>query len=106
MKNRYVREIRRIATNFSLRNAPTGYNIDSKSLIFKIICDLKKRKLVVYNKIDGQFLFVSPTDTLKTFFKKDETKNKIVPVPILNKNLVWKNHTENYSINSPAIVAA
>jgi len=106
MKNRYVREIKRIATNFSLRNKPTGYNIDPKSLIFQIICDLKRRNLIEYKKIDGQFLFVSPTDSLETFFRKDETENKISPVPVLNKNLTWKNHTENYHIKSPAIIAA
>jgi len=106
MKNKYVREIRRIVANNSLRNKPTGYSIDSKSLIFKIICDLIRRNLIVCNKSDGQFLFVSPADILKTYFRKSETENRITPVPALNRNLIGNDRTENLRFKFPVIIAA
>jgi hypothetical protein len=62
--------------------------------------------MVECNKIDGQFLFVSPTERLKIAFRNVKTENQIKHIPELNSNPVWKRHTENNQVNSPVIVAA
>jgi hypothetical protein len=106
MKNKYVREIRHIVANYSLTNSSTGYHIDSRSLTYKIVRDLIKRNLVECNKIDGQFLFVSPGDSMKIAFGNVKTENQTPPIPELNSNLIWKSHTENNQVNLPVIIAA
>jgi hypothetical protein len=106
MKNKYVREIRHIVANYSLRNSATGYHIDSRSLTYKIVRDLIRRNLVQCNKIDGQFLFVSPAESMKKAFRNIKTENQTTQVTELNNNLIWKSHTENSQVNSPVIIAA
>jgi hypothetical protein len=106
MINKYVREIRHIIANYSLRNNATAYHIDSRSLTFKIIRDLIRRNWIEPKYVNGQFLFVSPADILKKVFRTSEIKNKVSAVPVLSKKFIWKNHTENYHVKSPVVIAA
>jgi hypothetical protein len=106
MKKRYVREIKHIYANYSLRKNATGYNINSKSIISKIIRDLIKLNWVDCKCCDGQFLFVTPSNNMKEILRKSETENKATMVLSLNKNLILNNNTLNLKFKSPAIIAA
>jgi len=80
MKNKYVREIRRIVANYSIGNSISIYQIDITSITYKIVRDLIRRNLIKCKKIEGRSLFVIPTNISKTFFKKGVTKNIISPL--------------------------
>lgn len=78
MKKKYLREIKRIIANHSLRNRSTGYFFKSKSAIFGIIRKLIKQNLVECKNIDGGFMFVCPTKKLLTTFGPIGIINKLV----------------------------
>jgi len=103
MKNKYVREMRHIIANYSLKNSATGYYINSKSIIYKIICDLLKRDLVECEKIDKQFLFVSPSKKLITLFSKTVIENKAASTPDIRRNMIINNSVLNLNPLSSAI---
>ena len=106
MKNKYVREIRHIVANYSLKNSATAFRIDPKSLTFKIISDLIKRNWVEPKYVNGQFLFISPKEILIKAFSNIKTENRITPVPVLNRNLIRNDRTENLRFKFPEVIAA
>ncbi|MGD0710826.1 MAG: hypothetical protein ABR968_06550 [Bacteroidales bacterium] len=75
MKKNYVREIRRIVANYSLRKTATGYNVGSRSTISNTIRDLIKLNWIDCKYINGRFLFVGPSHGLKAFLSTGETEN-------------------------------
>lgn len=103
MKKIYVREIRHIVANYSLTKKATGYRINSKSIVTKIIRDMIKRNWIECKNIDGQFMFVSPSKILITAVR---TEDKISATPALQRNLNWNSRTQNSYYESPATVAA
>jgi hypothetical protein len=105
MKKIYLREIRHIVANYSLKNKFTGDCLKSKSLSFKIIQKLIKQKLIECKIIDDGFMFVSPTQKLITAYGPIGIINKPAVMPELKKNWIWNSHTENNLVNSPVIAA-
>jgi hypothetical protein len=106
MKTIYLREIRHIVANHSLSNKSTGYCFKSKSIIFKIIRDLIKHKLIEPNNIEGQFLFVRPSEELLKVFGTVKMENKAPTIPVLNTKYLWNKRTHDSSFNAPAIIAS
>ncbi|MGD0710823.1 MAG: hypothetical protein ABR968_06535 [Bacteroidales bacterium] len=106
MKNKYVREIRHIVANYSLKKNATAYHIDPKSLTFKIISDLIKRNWIESKYVSGQFLFVGPADILKKTFRTGDIESKISAVPALKRNLIRNERAENLRFKFPEIIAA
>jgi hypothetical protein len=106
MKKIYIREIRHIIANYSLRNKATGYCYKSKSVIFKIIRNLVKHNWIECINIDGLFLFVIPSKTLIVSFGKFEIENKKSNVPALHRKMIWTNHEQNSYNKIPEIIAA
>jgi hypothetical protein len=106
MKTIYLREIRHIVANHSLSNKSTGYCFKSKSIIFKVIRDLLKQKLVESTNIEGQFLYVRPSEKLLQVFGKVKMENKAPIIPVLNTTFIWNKRTQDSSFNAPAIFAA
>lgn len=106
MKAIYLREIKRIIANYSFRKNATGYNIDSKSIISKVIHDLIALKWIDSKYFNGRFLYVIPSDSLKTAMNRGEVENKISAIRILNGNLIENNHNWNLRFISTGIIAA
>jgi hypothetical protein len=104
MEKIYKREIRHIVANYSIKNNATAYRIDSRSIVFGIIKDMIRRNWIEAKHIDRQFLFVGPSNTLKSRLKLIGTINKPVPVHTLELNLIWKNSNEVTSFKSKGIV--
>ena len=61
------RELRHIATNFSLRKKASGYRMDSGSTTIYAIYDLFRKKLIKCIKVNGPYLYVIPTKLLLGF---------------------------------------
>lgn len=105
MKKLYKREIRHIVANYSIRNNATAYRIDSKSVIFGIIRDMIRRNWIVGKHIDGQFLYVSPSNMVKTILASNKLNNKTETTPALNGNLIWNKSTRDSCFKTSGIVA-
>jgi len=88
MKKTYGREIRRIIANYSLRKNATGYNIGSNPVILNIIRDLIRLNWIDCKYFDGQFMFVSPSSSLKIVMRTVETENKISTIIALKKDFI------------------
>jgi len=98
MKTNYVREIKRIVANYSLRKKATGYNINSRSSISKIIQDFIKFNWIDGKYYDGRFLFVSPSNNLKEALRKDETNNRPSSILALKKYLTGNRSVQDLHI--------
>lgn len=106
MKKIYLREIRHIVANHSLKNKFTGYCLRSKSISFKIIQKLIKQNWIECKIIDGGFMFVCPTKKLITVFGTIGIKNKPSVIPAIHTNMIWNNSAQNSHYKSVEIAAA
>jgi len=106
MKTIYLREIRHIVANHSLSNKSTAYCFKSKSIIFKVIRDLLKQKLVESTNIEGQFLYVRPSEKLLKVFGTLGTEKKNSAIPVIQTNWTWNRSPQNSGFQSPAVIAA
>src|SRR5674476_706787 len=97
MKTIYLREIRHIVANHSLRNQATGYRRDSKSITVKSIQNLIKSNWLECKNNDGPFLFVIPSKKLITAFGIIAIENKMSAIPELNKSLTEKKTAQDFS---------
>jgi hypothetical protein len=105
MKNVYRREIRHIIANYSIRKNATAYRINSKSMIFGIIKDMIRRNWIEGKYINGQFLYVGPSDMLKTTLRLNGSINKTETIPALDRNLIWNNIARDSRFKATGIVA-
>jgi len=106
MKTIYLREIRHIVANHSLSNKSTGYCFKSKSIIYKVIRDLMKSRLIETKGFDKQFMFVRPTEKLLKVFGTLNIEKKTAAAPSIKMNWKWNVSTQDSSFKSPAILAA
>ena len=106
MKKIYLREIRHIVANYSLKNKFTGYCLKSKSVSFKIIQKLIKQNWVKSEIIDGGFMFVRPTKKLITAYGPIGIINKPLVVPEVKKNWIWNSRVQNSSYKPVKIAVA
>jgi hypothetical protein len=105
MKNIYLREIRHIVANHSLRNKSTAYCFKSKSIVFKIIRQLIKQKLLECINTDGPFLFVRPSEKLIAVFGTVGIVHKTSKVSTSQSHLNLSNSLHNSHYTHAGIIA-
>jgi|GEM_PF-1164032 len=105
MKKIYIREIRHIIANHTIKNKSTAYCFKSKSIIFFVIRKLIKHNLIECKNIDGPFLFVRPTEKLINIFGAVEINDT---TPTIQASYVFSNRntlTQNSHFNLAEISA-
>ncbi len=105
MKKIYLKEVRHIVANYLLSNKATGYRINSKSIVTKIICDMINRNWIECKNIDGQFMYVYPSVKLTTVFAPVGITNKECAVQVLKTDLLWNNLSHNSKCRPVEIAA-
>jgi len=106
MKKIYLREIRHIVANHSLRNQATAYCRNSKSVAVRSVNNLIKHSWLICDDSDGPFLFVSPSKKLVKAYGFEGTNNKKSAIPVLQGNLMMNEPAKDFSVKYAGFVAA